>query len=229
MKENNKYSESDESEDETTEDISDVESDDYEDMKSIQSLELGELKKFFSQFELCHYKQLSSFYKALDEKKITKMIEIIKGTSDISLRILDWFVTKSQIKNNALKISYRARLKGLRKRYFDPFRRGKKKFVWEFSKDKRIYTTLGQMIFFQWGFETSSDGVSAFEKKKGKEDFVNIIDHIDTNLDDIIKSMNVSNKKEKQEKIKTKEKKLSNTKNVVNNFVCNDDYMIIID
>ena len=68
------------------------------------------------------------------------MIDIINGKSEISLRILDWFVTRYSNKYKItidmgdeedifnVHISYKAQLKSYKKKYFDPFRRKKKFF-----------------------------------------------------------------------------------------------------
>lgn len=166
--------------------------------------------------EMFNYKIINKFYKKLDKKKIESMIEIINGKSKISLRLLDWFVTKyadkynvrysrntddkeknnfeSKIESNFnVHISYKAQLKTYKKRYFDPFRRKKdivKKFKYYFDKEKTISlcTTLGQLNFFKWAF---SNG---------------IINYVNENYNTIIKAMRQTNKLEKIKKTKEKEK-----------------------
>ena len=106
------------------------------------------------------------------------MIDIVEGQSDISLRLLDWFVTrhaskqkirfdKYDVSNNSDKfdkrvdrcfnvhISYKAQLKSYKKKYFDPFRR-RKKFKYYFDKEKTVHlcTTIGQLNFFRWAFHS---------------------------------------------------------------------------
>jgi len=61
---------------------------------------------------------------------------MINGNSKISLRLLDWFVTRHAKRHSIsyfinddkfnVHISYKAQLKSYKKRYFDPFRKGKK-------------------------------------------------------------------------------------------------------
>jgi DNA-binding transcriptional regulator GbsR (MarR family) len=164
---------------------------------------------FFTTKELCHYKNIDKFFKECHEKHpeiLTTMINIIEGQSCISLRILDWVVTKYSKKRISLgvsksaevfdiRISYKAQLKGYKKRYFDPFRR-KKKFFYPCTEDgykmesgetKHIWTTLGQLNFFRWAFNNE------------------IIKYVDNNLHQIITEMNNYNKDEKKKKLTMKE------------------------
>jgi len=166
--------------------------------------------------EMFNYKIINRFYKSIDRKKIESMIEIISGKSKISLRLLDWFVTKYADKHNVrysrniddkdkdtfeskiesifnVHISYKAQLKTYKKKYFDPFRRKKdivKKFKYYFDKEKTLSlcTTLGQLNFFKWAF---SNGV---------------INYVNDNYNTIIKSMRQTNKLDKIKKTKEKEK-----------------------
>jgi hypothetical protein len=160
--------------------------------------DLKDPEKIFNVIELCYYKKIIDFYKACSSDNIEKMINIIDGKSSISLRILDWFVTKyskkkidCNITNNDesfdVRISYKSQLKSFKKRYFDPFRR-RQKFMYNFvSNNKSIITTLGQLNFFKWAFAN------------------NILIYVEKNLKQISKEMNISNKEEKKKK-KDKEK-----------------------
>jgi hypothetical protein len=204
MKKNNKKNDSDSiSSDDSETSLSDESS--LNDKKQPE-LHIENPNIFFNQKELCHYKNIDKFFKEQYEKNsenIIKMIDIIEGKSDISLRILDWFVTKySKKKINCnggtknveafdVKISYKAQLKAYKKRYFDPFRR-KKKFYYPCEKDgfinyenedKHIYTTLGQLNFFKWAFTN------------------NIVSYVEDNLNFIIGEMNLFNKDEKKKKL----------------------------
>jgi hypothetical protein len=167
-------------------------------------------KLFFNQKELAHYKIIDTFFKECHKKNpenVSKMIDIIEGKSSISLRILDWFVTKYSKKrincNGAnknidafdVKISYKAQLKAYKKRYFDPFRRRKKFFypctdegyiIYE-DEPKHIYTTLGQLNFFRWAFSH------------------NIVSYVEENLHFVVAEMNIYNKDEKKKKLQLKE------------------------
>lgn len=119
----------------------------------------------FKKKEKMYYEVLNKFFKGCTEKEIDLIIEIIEGKHIISLRFLDWFVTRycnlyklSISVNNSynkeinfnINISYKAQLKSFRKRHFDPFRR-KKKFIHDFDKQNRfLLTTIGQLNFFRW-------------------------------------------------------------------------------
>ena len=97
----------------------------------------------FKKKEIYSYNRIDNFYRHCDQKYILKMIDIINGSSPISLRILDWFVTRFSNKKKILinvgeeiidvHISYKAQLKSYKKKYFDPFKRHAK-FTYHFKK-----------------------------------------------------------------------------------------------
>ena len=117
---------------------------------------------------------LEDFFKK--KENINKILPIINGTSKISLRVIDWFVTNYSKKNNTsffinkitdkilknidnynpdycrqfiVYIDYKLQLKGYQKKQFDPFcRRSRINFYYE--KDKCFVTTVGQLNFFRW-------------------------------------------------------------------------------
>lgn len=115
--------------------------------------------------EIWHYSMLEKFFSTCDLSQIQRMVDIINGNHLISLRFMDWFVTrfcylyKSTINianqfcvqnNFNINISYKAQLKSFTKKYFDPFKR-KKKFIFTLDKQKISFlTTLGQLNFFRW-------------------------------------------------------------------------------
>jgi len=119
----------------------------------------------FKKKEIMLYEVLNNFFNICTLQEITMMIEIINGEHKISLRFLDWFVTRycylyklsipvyncyNKEQNFNINISYKAQLKSFKKKYFDPFRR-KKKFIYEYNKNNLlILTTLGQLNFFRW-------------------------------------------------------------------------------
>jgi hypothetical protein len=175
--------------------------------------------------ELFHYRVIDKFYKGLDIEKVETMIKIVDKKSNISLRLLDWFITKYANKhkirfdnnNDDIKdkdgdfdhriddgfnvhISYKAQLKTYKKEYFDPFRRKRKrKFKYYFDKNKTIMlvTTIGQLNFFRWAFSN------------------NIVNYVDLNFNKISKAMidtNKNNKVKKNESKITKEKEKDNGK-----------------
>jgi len=123
-----------------------------------------------------------------------RIIPIIDGKSDISLRLIDWFVTNFSkkystiitcaIDNNIVHfnvyLSYRSQLKAYSKQQFDPFRRRDRiKFYYE--KDKWVETTIGQLNFFRWVLQNG------------------IIEYITENIDAIEYDM-VRSQKESHEK-----------------------------
>lgn len=104
---------------------------------------------------------LAKFY--TNKTFIKEIVEIIDGTSKISLRLIDWFVTNYSKKHNTIitsvqnnnvvhfnvYLSYRSQLKAYSKQQFDPFRR-RDRISFYYEKDKFIETTIGQLNFFRW-------------------------------------------------------------------------------
>jgi hypothetical protein len=98
--------------------------------------------------------RLEQFYNS-DPKHIQRVKEILEGTSNISLRLIDWFVTNYAKKHNVayltkqqkyviVYLSYKSHLKAYSKRMFDPFCR------WKRIKFRELDTTVGQLNFFEW-------------------------------------------------------------------------------
>lgn len=176
------------------EEIDDLENDDETVEEKIP--EVNEAK--FTIKERYLYKMLDKYFKSQDIQMVIKMIAIIDGDSDISLRMLDWFITRYANKHNTtyckqnddndrfnVHISYKAQLKSYKKRYFDPFRR-RRKFIYRYDtndKTKFMYTTIGQLNFFKWAF---SNGVIKF---------------VEDNYDTILEAMIESNKEDKIKKL----------------------------
>lgn len=112
-------------------------------------------------------KNLTDFYKK--KENIETMISVINGESQISLRIVDWFVTNYAKKNytvyelpnikndnvvyNRFKVfhDYKLKLKAYSKKRFDPFCRWERITVP--INDKHMETTIGQLNFFKWAIE----------------------------------------------------------------------------
>ncbi len=144
--------------------------------------------------------------------QIEKMIKIINKEDRISLRLLNWFSMKYSASMEGIefvgengkleifhvKISYKARLKAYSKKYFDPFRRGKR-FDYCYGENKSIETTLCQLNFFKWLFSFK------------------LIEYVENNYDILVKKMATYEKKKKEIKIKKKEKATTilNEKNYV--------------
>ena len=157
---------------------------------------------FKSQKQLCYFKMIDRFFKKCPIEMIKKMVDIINADSIISLRVLEWVVTKSnkkavniKIGNNeyfSINIMYKAQLKSYKKKNFDPFRRDRKFYYNYDSNDdnKRVLTTLGQLNFFKWAVSN------------------NIIDYVEKHYEDINRSMINYNKEEKVKNTEKKKKKV---------------------
>ena len=129
--------------------------------------------------------KLLQFYNS--NNNFDKMINIINGTSKISLRIVDWFVTNyskknyvvyelDNVKNERVKVynDYKLKLKAYSKKKFDPFCRWERINV-PYKNDTCIQTTLGQLNFFKWTIENK------------------ILDYIEANYKTIETDMNLRN------------------------------------
>lgn len=104
---------------------------------------------------------LSKFYSI--KGNIQKIIPIINGESEISLRLIDWFITNYSKKNQTIitkkvsnnvvhlnvYLSYRSQLKSYSKTNFDPFRR-RDRITFYYDNKKNIETTIGQLNMFRW-------------------------------------------------------------------------------
>jgi hypothetical protein len=106
-------------------------------------------------------KKLYEFYK--NDNNIDKMLDIINGKNNVSLRIIDWFVTNYSKKNftiidkknrERIKVfnSYKLNLKAYSKKKFDPFCRWDRITI-PYKNDLSIQTTIGQLNFFKWALE----------------------------------------------------------------------------
>jgi hypothetical protein len=136
---------------------------------------------------------------SFDSKYIDTMLKIIEGKSNISIRVLDWFVANYSKKNNTYyKISisgskslfyvhneYKNQLNGYSKLYFDPFCR-KKKIVYRYQYDDRdinFVTSIGQLNFFQWAIRNK------------------VIKYVENNVEKIELDMKVTNKANREKKL----------------------------
>ena len=189
---------------------SDSESDDYSSSESennnIADVNFDPTKFFKSAKELCYYKLVHSYFKTCDLNEIRKMVDIINGDSEISLRILDWFITKYSKKRVDISIDgketfninilYKAQLKSFKKKNFDPFRR-RSRFYYQYDRtdsSKKIETTLGQLNFFRWAITNK------------------IITYVEKNINQITRAMNTSNKEDKKKKKEKTKRKLRDSK-----------------
>ena len=121
------------------------------------------LKKLeLSSQEVLLLKSLDDFYE--NQYFFNLLSSIIDGTSLISRRTFEYFVTNYAMRHNIIydlvekgnknkfivHSSYKDQLKAHRKRYFDPFGRGDR--IPFFSKNNCIITTIGQLNFYRWFF-----------------------------------------------------------------------------
>jgi len=184
-------------------------------------------KDYFTAKELCYYTMADIFFKTKCSKEnIELMIKIIESNHNISLRILDWFVSKFSkqrdkinfnINNDEefdIRISYDAQLKTFRKKNFDPFRR-KKKFYYFYNnenKNDKILTTIGQLNFFKWVITTK------------------ILDFVKENINKIneeMKNFIIHEKKKKIIKEKAKKKNQTIKKINTNNVQTDTDDIVL--
>lgn len=133
------------------------------------------------------------------KNNINKLLSVLNGENRISLRLIDWFITnyskkhnttilKQQKDNNIIHfnvyLSYKAQLKAYSKKYFDPFRR-RQRIKFNYADNEYIETTIGQLNLFKWLFQND------------------ILEYIETNIDEIENDMLNSQKIIKKKKIKT--------------------------
>ena len=99
--------------------------------------------------------RLTDFYTS---DRLTLLRDILANKTNISLRILDWFVTNYSKMNNVSYISkagkhvivylaYKSHLKAYSKKMFDPFCR------WKRIQFRGLDTTVGQLNFFEWAVQ----------------------------------------------------------------------------
>jgi hypothetical protein len=141
---------------------------------------------------------LLEFYKK--NNNLERVLPIINGKSEISLRLIDWFATnyckkhyvvycfKEDGREKRFKVyqDYKLKLKAYSKKRFDPFCRWDRITI-PYKEDTYIETTIGQLNFFRWYIENK------------------IIDYIEENFKLIEKDMNKRNSmSKKRTKIKMK-------------------------
>jgi hypothetical protein len=103
---------------------------------------------------------LQRFYNERDD--IDEILQILQGTSAISLRLIDWFVTNyakthstSYILNQQeflVYLNYKSQLKAYSKKLFDPFCR-RERIMFQIGTRESFLTTVGKLNFFRWAIE----------------------------------------------------------------------------
>jgi len=154
-----------------------------------QNLELFKIIQLTSQ-ELVRLKGNDDFYDNIENAK--NFINIVLGNCEISIRLIDHFVTKySKFNKCSYKINednkdivfnvhfdYKNQLKHFQKIHFDPFSRGDR--IPFFMNGTCIITTIGQLNFFKW-----------FISKK-------VYDYLKLKKEDVYNDMNKKNKIERK-------------------------------
>lgn len=122
---------------------------------------------------------LQRFYSTRPDTR--DVLDLLQGTSPISLRLVDWFVTNYARQNSISYIlngqefmvytGYKSQLKAYSKKLFDPFCR-RERIMFQLPNHEAFITTVGKLNFFRWAIE------------KG------VIDYIKMNFPQIEKEMN---------------------------------------
>jgi len=175
---------------------------------------------FKSQNDQILFEEIIPFYENAENRKL--IMEIIQGKSNISLRVIDHFVTNYALKHNIMynyndseiyvHPDYKAKLKPYSKKRFDPFCRGGKKdgdnknenfmdgstrqkFIFPMENQTDVITRLCQLNFFRWAIKSG------------------VIDYTSKHLNDIEKDMNNSSKRKRTKTVRkispNKQKKIT--------------------
>jgi len=93
---------------------------------------------------------------------INEIVDLLKGTSEVSLRLIDWFVTNYSKANSTSYIlngqefvvymNYKNQLKAYSKKLFDPFCR-RERISFQIPGYEAFLTTVGKLNFFRWALE----------------------------------------------------------------------------
>jgi hypothetical protein len=103
---------------------------------------------------------LQRFYSSRPD--LESLVPILKGEGDLSLRLIDWFVTNYAKKHHVsyvlnsqefiVYLNYKSQLKAFSKKLFDPFCR-RERILFQCGNLEPFETTVGQLNFFRWAFE----------------------------------------------------------------------------
>tara|TARA_B100001559_G_scaffold121257_1_gene101994 strand:+ start:283 stop:795 length:513 start_codon:yes stop_codon:yes gene_type:complete len=147
--------------------------------------------------------KINLFFENEVNKKV--LINILNNNFNISLRIIDWFVTNYckkynifWVENNqrfVVYLNYKLQLKAYSKKFFDPFCRRERMFF-HYKEDEYLETTVGQLNFFKWIIEH------------------NIINYIKNNYEDIECDMQNTIKLDSNKTLKRRELSKSATKTI---------------
>jgi hypothetical protein len=116
---------------------------------------------------------------------ISEIVQLLQGTSEISLRVIDWFVTNyAKTHSTAYMLNgqeflvyrdYKSQLKAYSKKLFDPFCR-RERIYFQVPNHPQFLTTVAKLNFFRWAIEKD------------------ILSYIKKNQDVIEKEMNLAMK-----------------------------------
>jgi hypothetical protein len=103
---------------------------------------------------------LQRFYTNRDD--IAEIVALLQGTSSISLRVIDWFVTNyAKTHSTAYMLNgqeflvyrdYKSQLKAYSKKLFDPFCR-RERIYFQVPNHPPFLTTVAKLNFFRWAIE----------------------------------------------------------------------------
>lgn len=103
---------------------------------------------------------LQTFYASRTD--LPEIMELLQGTSVISLRLIDWFVTNYAKRHSIgylmngqefmVYMSYKSQLKAYSKKLFDPFCR-RERIMFSLPGSEPFVTTVGKLNFFRWAIE----------------------------------------------------------------------------
>jgi hypothetical protein len=123
---------------------------------------------------------LQTFYAS--RKDLSEIMELLQGTSIISLRLIDWFVTNYAKRHTIgyvlggqefmVYMSYKSQLKAYSKKLFDPFCR-RERIMFSLPGTEAFVTTVGKLNFFRWAIEK------------------NVIEYLKINREAVEKEMNL--------------------------------------
>lgn len=142
--------------------------DSIEDIESsLSSLSISESSESTDTRINKYMSMLDEFYNNLDDNTIYKIIDIINRRSKISLRLIEWVVSKYS-QNHVIEIysndgspmniynSYHIKTKVYEKKYFDLFRRVNViTYKFKNNDNMKIETTISQLNFFKWLLENN--------------------------------------------------------------------------
>ena len=149
---------------------------------------------------------------------IQKVLSYLNGEAPLSLRIIDWFVTKYSRKcfiryplngqEFLVYLSYKGQLKAYSKQYFDPNCR-RERIMFKIPGHEQFMTTIGKLNFFRWALETK------------------ILDYIEDHQDEIRTGYNMYLKEtiqnQKRNKSESSTAIISSTENSPASTVSNED------